>query len=84
MLQTTSLHASKVAPESIPTLSGQAHLMQELSLLLYITHILFLLSGLLNLLQLILLLFILLVLCNLLHQLLLLPKYLIPLNFNPI
>jgi hypothetical protein len=84
MLQTTSLHAPKVAPESIPTLCGQAHLMQELSLLLYITHIFFLLSGLLNLLQLILLLFILLVLCDLLHQLLLLPKYLIPLNFNPI
>ena len=54
MLQTTSLHAPKVAPQSVPAFSGsQAHLMKELSLLLYITHIFFLLSGLFNLLQLI-------------------------------
>jgi uncharacterized membrane protein len=88
MLLTTSMHASKVAPKSIPALScSQAHLVQELSLLIlllmYITHIFFLLCRLLNLLQLILL-FILLVLCDLLHQLLLLPKYLIPLDFDPI
>jgi sterol desaturase/sphingolipid hydroxylase (fatty acid hydroxylase superfamily) len=84
MLKTTSLHALKMAPKSVPALSGsQAHLVEELSLLLYITHILFLLCGLLNLLQLILL-FILLILCDLLHQLLLLPKYLIPLDFNSV
>jgi hypothetical protein len=54
MLQTTSLHAPEVAPQSVAAFSGsQTHFMQELSLLLYITHILFLLSGLFNLLQLI-------------------------------